>query len=94
MLKILGKRVLIKKFSKSEDLIEKTKKLGIELPEQSLKDFRNAVEKGEIIETGLDDWKKTIGQKVYFNSWAGDEIEFEGNKYIITHIDDILAIYK
>jgi len=91
---ILGKRVLIKRFSKEEERIERAKKAGIILEKR--KDHREAIEKGEILKVGRDlsGWEKMIGQKVIFNAWAGDEVEINNQKQLIVHIDDILAIYS
>lgn len=94
MIQLLRNLVLIKKLTKSEELKERLERAGLEAPEVA--DNKNAVEKGEIIQVGqeLKNWQKLVGQKVIFNSWAGDEIDLDGQKFLIVHVDDILAIYS
>lgn len=96
MIQLLRKLVLIKKISRTQQLEKRLEKSGFELPDQMKKDDKQSVEKGKIIQVGqeLPKWKKLVGQKVIFNSWAGDECEVDGEKFLIIHVDDILAIYS
>jgi len=92
-MKILGKRVLIKKITKKDELEEKIKPAGIVLPE--VKEERMAVEKGKVIDIGdeIKSLEKELKDKmVVYNAWAGDEIEIDEKKYIVVHIDDVLLV--
>ncbi|MBC8489735.1 MAG: hypothetical protein H8D45_27265 [Bacteroidetes bacterium] len=93
-IQILGPRVLIKRFSKEEELYEKAQEAGLIIEKKD--GDRQVVEKGEIVKVGqeLDSWADMKNQKVIFNSWAGDEVEYNGQKYLVVHKDDILAVYK
>ena len=94
MITLLGQTLLIKRFDEKEEIRERAKESGIIIEENNVSDI-NAVERGEIIAVGnkADSWDKMVGQKVYFNSWAGNEIEFDEQKLFIVHINDILATY-
>lgn len=56
---------------------------------------------GEILAVGKGKIKKDgsrqkpaikTGDKVLFSKWAGDEFEFEGEKFLILSEDDVLAV--
>ena len=91
MLKPLGSRVIIKMIESEE-----TTKSGIILA-------GNATEKpqiAEVIEVGpgaevdgkLEKMLVKKGDKVVVNKYAGTEVKYEGENYIIVKQDDILAI--
>ncbi len=91
MLKPLGNRVVIKMIESEE-----TTKSGIILA-------GNAGEKpqiAEVIEVGpgleidgkLEKMLVKKGDKVVVNKYAGTEVKYEGEEYIILKQDDILAI--
>ncbi|MCL4708181.1 co-chaperone GroES [bacterium] len=57
--------------------------------------------KGEILAVGKGKIKKDgnrqemnvkAGDKIVFSKWAGDEFEYEGQKFLILSEDDILAV--
>lgn len=97
MIKLLGRRLLVKRLTEKQKLQEDLEKKGIGLiiKVDDEKD-RKAVESGEIVDVGSDmiKWQPTIGQSIYFNAWAGDEITHDNKTYLIVHEDDILAIYN
>ena len=91
MLKPLSKRVVIKMIENEE-----TTKSGIILA-------GNAQEKpqiAEVVEVGpgkevdgkLEKMLVKKGDKVVVNKYAGTEVKYEGEEYIIVKQDDILAI--
>lgn len=93
-IKPLGDRVLIKPMEAEE----KTKG-GIVLPdtakEKPQKGEVIAVGKGKILENGevraLD---VKVGDKVLYGKYAGTEISYNGEEYLIVREDDILAIIE
>ena len=91
MLKPLGSRVIIKMIESEE-----TTKSGIILA-------GNATEKpqiAEVVEVGpgaevdgkLEKMLVKKGEKVVVNKYAGTEVKYEGENYIIVKQEDILAI--
>ena len=91
MLKPLGSRVIIKMIESEE-----TTKSGIILA-------GNATEKpqiAEVVEVGpgaevdgkLEKMRVKKGDKVVVNKYAGTEVKYEGENYIIVKQEDILAI--
>ena len=91
MLKPLGSRVIIKMIESEE-----TTKSGIVLA-------GNATEKpqiAEVVEVGpgaevdgkLEKMLVKKGDKVVVNKYAGTEVKYEGENYIIVKQEDILAI--
>jgi co-chaperonin GroES (HSP10) len=97
MIKLIGRRLLIKRFSEKQKLQDElnAKGTGLIIKVDDDKE-RKAVEAGEIVDVGseMTKWQPTIGQKIYFNAWAGDEITHENKTYLIVHEDDILAVYN
>lgn len=86
MLKPLGKRVVIKVAE-----TEETTASGFVLPSSS----KEKEQYGEIIAIGSEveetDGVK-VGDKVYFKSYSGSEVEFEDESYLITELKDLLAV--
>lgn len=86
MLKPLGKRVVIKVAE-----TEETTESGFVLPSSS----KEKEQYGEIIAVGSDieevDGVK-VGDKVYFKSYSGSEVEYEKESYLITELKDLLAV--
>lgn len=94
MLKPLADRVLVKRLE-----AEETTKGGIVLPDTA----KEKPQKGEVMEVGpgvvTDEGKvKSLqvkkGDKVLFGKYAGNEVEIDGENYLIMREDDILAIIK
>lgn len=54
-----------------------------------------AVGPGLLRESGeLQPMSVEVGEEVYFSKYAGEEVEYEGNKYLILDDDDILAVIE
>ena len=64
---------------------------GIIIPDTA----KEKPQKGTIVAVGTDEDLKEVvkkGDKVVFGKYTGDEIEFEGKKYLVVQRSDILAI--
>jgi chaperonin GroES len=90
----LGDRVVVKALSR-----ETMTKSGIVLPDTATE----KPQEGEIVAVGpgkvLDNGKRTAlevttGQKVLFAKYAGTEIKFEGEEYLILRESDIMGIVE
>jgi len=82
-------RVLVE----SEEMEESRTKSGIIIPDTAKEKPRT----GKVIEVGTDDELAEnikVGDKIVFAKFSGDEIEFEGKKYLIASRSDILAVIK
>ncbi len=91
MIKPLSDRVLIKMTEKEE-----TTKSGIILASaaQEKPQIAEVIEvgPGEKIEGKLQEMYVRKGDKVIVSKYAGTEVKYEGQEYIIVKQDDILAI--
>ena len=90
----LGDRVLVKRLEAEE----KTKG-GIVLPnsakEKPQKGEIVAVGKGRLLESGkVEPLEVKEGDKVLFGKYAGNEITYKEDEYLILKEEDILAIIK
>ncbi len=92
--KPLGEKILVKRF----DAVEKTAG-GIVLPDAA----KEKPKEGKIIALGdgklLDSGKRAKfqvkkGDRVVFTSYAGTEIDIDGEEYLLMSEDDILAIIE
>ncbi|HLG27885.1 MAG TPA: co-chaperone GroES [Paenisporosarcina sp.] len=92
MLKPLGDRIVI-------ELIESEEKsaFGIVLPDSAKEKPQEgkvlAVGTGRVLENGARvelDVKE--GDKIIFSKYAGTEVKYEGNEYLVLRENDILAI--
>jgi len=91
----LGKRILVK----PAEIEEKTSG-GLVIPPTSGDDKRP--ETGEVVKLGIgkdDEGKEVkfdikVGDKVYFKKYSPEEVEVDGEKYLIIEIEDILAVIK
>ncbi|ACB84045.1 co-chaperone GroES [Natranaerobius thermophilus] len=93
-LKPLGDRIVIKILEAEE----KTES-GIVLPEKA----KEKPQEGEVVAVGsgktLDDGSKVepevkAGDKVVYSKFAGNEVEVDGEEYLIMRQDDILAVIE
>ena len=93
MIKPLSDRVLIKMTEKEE-----TTKSGIILASaaQEKPQIAEVIEvgPGEKIEGKLQEMYVRKGDKVIVSKYAGTEVKYEGQEYIIVKQDDILAIVE
>ena len=87
----LGDKIVLK-----QSVAEETTKSGIVLPGQA----KEKPQEAEVIAVGpggVIDGKERVMQvkehdKVIYSKYAGTEVEFDGEKYIILRQQDILAI--
>ena len=81
--KPLGKRVLVKRLEE-----ENTTSSGIIIPD-------NAKEKpsqGEIVAISNKVEEFACGDKVIFGKYSGNEVSFDGEKYLVIDVEDIFGI--
>ena len=91
----LGNRVLV-----IPQVEEETLAGGLVVPPSASDDKRPAV--GEVLKLGVgkDENGKDIvfqvkkGDTIYFKKYSPEEVEIEGEKYLIVDADDILAVIK
>jgi len=79
----LGKRVLVKRTQEAT-----TTASGIIIPD-------NATEKpsqGEIVAVSKEVSELSNGDKVLFGKFSGNEVSFEGTKYLVLETEDIFGI--
>ena len=93
MIKPLGNRVLIK--MKKE---EETTESGIILTSgaQEKPQIAEVIEvgPGEMVDGKLKEMCIKIGDKVIVGKYAGTDVKYEGEEYLIVKEDDILAMIK
>jgi len=76
-----------------EEVAESQTKGGIILPDTAKEKPR----RGKVVEVGTDEElaeKIKVGDTIVYAKFTGDEIEFEGKKYLIISRGDILAVIK
>jgi len=76
-----------------EEMEESRTKSGIIIPDTAKEKPRT----GKVIEVGTDEELAEnikVGDKIVFAKFTGDELEFEGKKYLIVSRSDILAVIK
>jgi chaperonin GroES len=92
MLKPLGDRVII-------ELVESEEKTasGIVLPDSA----KEKPQEGKVVAVGtgrvLDNGERvalevSAGDRIIFSKYAGTEVKYEGNEYLILRENDILAV--
>lgn len=93
-LRPLGDRVVVQVLE-----AEETTESGIVLPEQA----KEKPQEGEVVAVGsgklLDDGSRVepevkVGDKVVYSKFAGNEVEVDGEEYLILRSDDILAVLE
>lgn len=94
MLKPLGDRVVIRVLEQEEKTAS-----GIYLPDTA----KEKPSQGEVVAAGpgkvTDDGKRVAldvkaGDKIIFSKYAGTEVKFDGQKYLIVSERDILAVVE
>jgi chaperonin GroES len=89
----LADRVVIKRFE-----AEETTKSGIVLPGSSKEKPQEAevvaVGPGGVVDGKEIKMEVAVGDKVLFSKYAGNEIKFDGEEYIILRQSDILAVIE
>jgi len=76
-----------------EEIEESKTKSGIIIPDTAKEKPRT----GKVIEVGTDEELAEnikAGDRIVFAKFTGDEVEFEGKKYLIVSRSDILAVIK
>ena len=76
-----------------EEMEETRTKSGIIIPDTAKEKPRT----GKVIEVGTDEELAEnikAGDRIVFAKFTGDEVEFEGKKYLIVSRSDILAVIK
>jgi chaperonin GroES len=76
-----------------EEIEESRTKSGIIIPDTAKEKPRT----GRVIEVGTDEELAEnikVGDRIIFAKFTGDEVEFEGKKYLIVSRSDILAVIK
>ncbi len=93
-LKPLGDRIVVQVLE-----AEETTESGIVLPEQA----KEKPQEGEVVAVGsgklMDDGSRVepevkVGDKVVYSKFAGNEVEVDGEEYLILRSDDILAVIE
>ena len=89
----LGDRVVLKQL-----VAEETTKSGIVLPGQNKEKPQQAevlaVGPGGVVDGKEVKMQVTVGQKVIYSKYAGTEVKFDGEEYIIVRQNDILAVVE
>jgi chaperonin GroES len=76
-----------------EEMEETRTKSGIIIPDTAKEKPRT----GKVIEVGTDEELAEnikVGDRIVFAKFTGDEVEFEGKKYLIVSRGDILAVIR
>ena len=88
-LKVIDDKVLVE----PEEPEEQKTPGGIYIPDTA----KEKPQMGKVIAIGTDEELKDFlkeGDKIIFGKYTGDEIEFEGKKYLVVQRSDILAIVQ
>jgi len=94
-IKPLGDRVVVKALEAKEETTES----GIVLPDSA----KEKPQEGEVVAVGegkkLESGERleldvSVGDKVVYGKYAGTEIEFDGEEYLVISEKDILAIVE
>ena len=88
-LKVIDERVLVE----VEEPEEQKTAGGIYIPDTA----KEKPQRGKVVAVGTDeDLQKVIkvGDRIVFGKYTGDEIEFDGKKYLVVQRSDILAIIE
>ena len=90
----LGEKILVKRF----DAVEKTAG-GIVLPDAAKEKPKDgkiiALGDGKLLDSGeRAKFQVKKGDRVVFTSYAGTEIDIDGEEYLLMSEDDILAIIE
>jgi len=90
----IGNRVLV-----SPDKVDEKTTGGLILPPSSTEDQKP--ETGVVVKLGMGkvkgkeiDFNVKIGDRIYFKKYSPDEVEIDGQKYLLLDAGDILAIIK
>jgi chaperonin GroES len=79
----LGKRVLVKRVEEATTTMS-----GIIIPDNA----KEKPSRGEVVAAGKEVSELKNGDQVLFGKYAGNEVSFDGTKYIVLDIEDIFGI--
>jgi len=79
----LGKRVLVKRVEEATTTMS-----GIIIPDNA----KEKPSRGEVVATSKEVEVLQNGDQVLFGKYAGNEVSFEGEKYIVLDVEDIFGI--
>jgi len=79
----LGKRVLVKRVEEATTTMS-----GIIIPDNA----KEKPSRGEVVAVSKEVEVLANGNQVLFGKYAGNEVSFEGTKYIVLDIEDIFGI--
>jgi chaperonin GroES len=86
-LKVIDDKVLVER----EEVEDQKTPGGIIIPDTA----KEKPQIGTVVAVGTDEEMKDLvkkGDKIVFGKYTGDEIEFQGKKYLVVQRSDILAI--
>ena len=79
----LGKRVLVKRVEEATTTMS-----GIIIPDNA----KEKPSRGEVVAVSKEVSELENGNQVLFGKYAGNEVAFEGTKYIVLDVEDIFGI--
>jgi len=79
----LGKRVLVKRVEETNTTMS-----GIIIPDNA----KEKPSRGEVVAVSKEVTELENGNQVLFGKYAGNEVSFEGTKYMVLDVDDIFGI--
>jgi len=86
-LKVIDDKILVER----EEVEDQKTPGGIIIPDTA----KEKPQLGTVVSVGTDEEMKDLvkkGDRVLFGKYTGDEIDFEGKKYLVVQRSDILAI--
>ena len=79
----LGKRVLVKRVEEATTTMS-----GIIIPDNA----KEKPSRGEVVAVSKEVTELEEGNNVLFGKYTGNEVSFEGTKYIVLDVEDIFGI--
>ncbi len=79
----LGNRVLVKRVEEATTTMS-----GIIIPDNA----KEKPSRGEVVAVSKEVTELANGNEVLFGKYAGNEVSFEGTKYIVLDVEDIFGI--
>lgn len=79
----LGKRVLVKRVEETNTTVS-----GIIIPDNA----KEKPSRGEVVAVSTEVTELQNGNQVLFGKYAGNEVSFEGEKFMVLDVEDIFGI--
>jgi len=79
----LGKRVLVKRVEETNTTVS-----GIIIPDNA----KEKPSRGEVVAVSKEVTELQNGNQVLFGKYAGNEVSFEGEKFMVLEVEDIFGI--